>query len=80
MARVQHPVSVHDEPRDWWIHATDRVVNHSYFADDIMRRTQPPTFVIRTDNLPDLERMYERFCDLLGPFPELDRPDPGATV
>ena len=23
-----------DENRDRWIHATDRIVNHSYFADD----------------------------------------------
>ena len=46
-----------NETHDWWIHATDRIVNHSYFADDIMRWTQPPTFVIRTDDLPDLKRM-----------------------
>jgi hypothetical protein len=59
-----------DETRDWWIHATDRIVNHSYFADEIMRWTQPPSFVIRTDDLPDLERMYERSCELLGPLPD----------
>lgn len=45
-----------------------------------MRWTQPPTYVIRTDDLPDLERMYERFCGLLGPLPELDEPNPGSTV
>jgi hypothetical protein len=69
-----------DETRDWWIHATDRIVNHSYFANDIMRWTQPPTFLIRAEDLPDLERMYERFCELLGPLPELDEPDLGPTV
>lgn len=58
-----------DETRDWWIHATDRIVNRSYFANDIMRWTQPPTFVIRTDDLPELERIYERFCEVLGPSP-----------
>jgi hypothetical protein len=65
-----------DETRDWWIHATDRIVNHSYFADEIMRWTQPATFVIRTDDLPELERLYQRFCDLLGPLPDPDRPIP----
>jgi hypothetical protein len=58
-----------DETRDWWIHATDRITNHSYFATDIMRATQPPTFVIRTRDLPELERIYQRFCQLLGPLP-----------
>jgi hypothetical protein len=66
-----------DETRDWWIHATDRIVNHSYFADEIMRWTQPPSFVIRTDDLPDLERMYERFCELLGPLPDSKSPTSG---
>jgi hypothetical protein len=61
-----------DETRDWWIHATDRIVNHSYFTDEILRWTQPATFVIRTDDLPDLEQFYDRFCELLGPLPDVD--------
>jgi hypothetical protein len=32
-----------DETRDWWIHATDRIVNHSYFANDVMRWTAKST-------------------------------------
>jgi len=39
-----------DETRDWWIHATDRIVNHSYFADDIMRARSRRLSVIRTDD------------------------------
>lgn len=69
-----------DETRDWWIHATDRIANHSYFATDIMRWSQPPTFVISTEDLPDLERIYERLCELLGPLPDPDEPDVGPAV
>lgn len=69
-----------DETRDWWIHASDRIPNHSYYSDEILRWTQPATFVIRTDDLPELEWFYEEFCTLLGPLPELGDREDGPTL